>query len=87
MIEPQKIQWKRLSAEAVAIVASILFAFAVDAWWDDRQKTGDEQILLQSLLEDLTEKKVLLADDRMYNKAILRAVVGLLEQPTIRLRR
>jgi hypothetical protein len=44
LIEPQKIQWKRLSVEAVAIVASILFAFAIDAWWDDRQKAGDEQI-------------------------------------------
>ena len=28
----QKIQWKRLSVEAFAIVASILLAFAIDAW-------------------------------------------------------
>jgi len=32
----QTIQWRRLSAEAVAIVGSILLAFAIDAWWNDR---------------------------------------------------
>jgi hypothetical protein len=32
----QTIQWKRLIVEAVAIVGSILLAFAIDAWWDDR---------------------------------------------------
>ena len=32
----QTIQWKRLFVEAVAIVGSILLAFAIDAWWEDR---------------------------------------------------
>jgi hypothetical protein len=30
------IPWKRLSVEAVAIVGSILLAFAIDAWWEER---------------------------------------------------
>jgi len=34
--ETQKIPWKRISVEAAAIVASILLAFAIDAWWEDR---------------------------------------------------
>jgi len=35
--ETEKIPWKRLVLEATAIVASILLAFAIDAWWDERQ--------------------------------------------------
>jgi len=43
MDEPQKIAWNRLAVEAVAIVGSILLAFAIDAWWDE-QKEQDAQI-------------------------------------------
>ena len=37
MPEAEKIPWKRLSVEAAAIVASILLAFAIDAWWNELQ--------------------------------------------------
>ena len=30
------IPWLRIGAESAAIVASILFAFIIDAWWEDR---------------------------------------------------
>lgn len=46
MNEPQKVQWTRLSTEAVAIVASILFAFAIDAWWDEEQERENVRDLL-----------------------------------------
>lgn len=36
MTDTQKLPWKRLLAEATAIVLSILLAFAIDAWWEDR---------------------------------------------------
>ena len=78
MTDTQKTPWKRLSVEAVAIVTSILFAFSIDAWWDDRQRVNDEHVFLQFLLEDLREKKSLLASDRKYNNAILQATIGLL---------
>jgi hypothetical protein len=78
MTSNKKEQWKRLSAEAMAIIASILFAFAIDAWWDDRKKSEDERVLLQALVEDLYDKKLKLADDRIYNEAIRRAATGLL---------
>jgi len=42
MINADKIPWKRLSVEAAAIVASILLAFAIDAWWGDRQRDEAE---------------------------------------------
>ncbi len=35
MATTQKIQWKSLFAEAIAIVTSILLAFAIDAWWEE----------------------------------------------------
>jgi len=77
MTETRKNSWKRLSVEVAAIVASILLAFAIQAWWDDRQRTTDERVFLQSLLEDLREKKILLGNDRTYNNAILQAAIGL----------
>lgn len=43
------IQWKRLSVEAFVIVASILLAFSIDAWWDTRQSVSRERELLASL--------------------------------------
>lgn len=36
MTDNQSIPWKRLCIEATAIVASILLAFAIDAWWAER---------------------------------------------------
>ncbi len=52
MSENQNIPWKRLSLEAVAIIASILLAFAIDAWWEDRQERVLEQQYLASLKAD-----------------------------------
>lgn len=49
MGEIQKIPWKRLSVEAAAIVVSILLAFAIDAWWDDRQERAEEREVLAAL--------------------------------------
>jgi hypothetical protein len=52
MTEPQKIPWKRISVEATAIVASILLAFTIDAWWDSRSDAMQEQALLLALSSD-----------------------------------
>ena len=46
MTEPRIIPWKRIAVEAVAIVASILLAFAIEAWWDDWQQQEAEQVIL-----------------------------------------
>lgn len=47
-----QIPWKRIAAEAIAIVASILIAFALDAWWDRRSERVQETALLSALEED-----------------------------------
>jgi hypothetical protein len=57
MTRNEKIPWKRLSVEAAAIVASILLAFAIDAWWDDRQDRESEQLALQTLREDFAASR------------------------------
>ena len=55
MTETQNIPWKRLSVEAAAIVASILLAFAIDAWWENRALAKDEVVSLDLIRRDLVE--------------------------------
>jgi hypothetical protein len=78
MTETQNIPWKRLSVEAAAIVASILLAFSIDAWWGDRQQREAEQVILQALLDDLQVKQVLLADMNLFSNAIFKSAETLL---------
>jgi hypothetical protein len=52
MSTANNIPWKRLTVEAVAIIVSILMAFAIDAWWDDRQTRMEEQQILHGLKEE-----------------------------------
>ena len=49
MTNTQKIQWKRIGIEATAIVASILVAFSIDAWWDDTQEKRRVRTTLEGL--------------------------------------
>ena len=52
-IARRPIPWTRLLAEAVAIVASILMAFSVDAAWSRHQEAGQEARLRERLAEEL----------------------------------
>ena len=62
MTETQKIEWKRVGIEATAIVASILLAFSIQAWWDNLQAREAEQIALLSLLDDFESSRIELTD-------------------------
>jgi len=57
MTEPLIIPWKRIAIEAAAIVASILLAFAIDAWWADRQARIEVRETLAIVLSDFRESK------------------------------
>jgi hypothetical protein len=48
------IQWKRISAEGATIVISIILAFSIDAWWDERQERRDEIEILERLQMELS---------------------------------
>jgi hypothetical protein len=48
-----RVQWRRLSAEAAAIVASILLAFSIDAWWDRSNQEAAEAEWIAAIHLDL----------------------------------
>jgi hypothetical protein len=45
----QEIPWNRFAVEAIVIVGSILLAFVIDAWWNERSERQLENRYLQSL--------------------------------------
>ena len=49
--------WKRRLVEGVAIVVSILLAFAIDAWWDRRAATVQAIAILQGLQADFRDSQ------------------------------
>ena len=57
MNDPQTIAWKRIAVEAVVIVASILLAFAIDAWWDDREARHQLSLELVNVMGELQENR------------------------------
>ncbi len=52
MAESQIVPWKTITVEAVAIVLSILLAFAIDAWWAEKKESDVEHAALLSLRSD-----------------------------------
>ncbi|NNF12058.1 MAG: hypothetical protein HKN72_02475 [Gemmatimonadetes bacterium] len=53
MTRGEQISVKRVTVEALAVVLSILLAFAIDAAWDARNDRSSETAALQSLLSEL----------------------------------
>jgi hypothetical protein len=58
------ISWPRITTEAAAIVGSILLAFAIDAWWDERQLRAEEQEILRGLKGEFEAIHATLARDK-----------------------
>ena len=76
-----RIQWQRLLAEAAAIVASILLAFAIDAWWDRTQQEALEAGWLAAVRFDLEATRDQINDSINEAEAIVGAaetLIGLL---------
>jgi len=82
MTKFQEIPWPRIFAEGAAIILSILLAFWIQAWWEGRQQQGDERIFLQSLLDDLSDKKQQLNRDKRYIAVIFESATTLLQTAT-----
>lgn len=80
MTDPKDFLWKRTSAEAVAIVASILFAFAIDAWWQDRQERISDNTHLATVLTELRTHETLLTEAISAHESTLEAGRELLER-------
>lgn len=64
----QSIAWKRLTAEAAAIVVSILLAFWIDAWWDGRKEQLEEQEILVGLEVEFVDLRDRLDEWAQFNR-------------------
>lgn len=53
MTDTKEIPWRRLTVEGAAIVVSILLAFGIDAWWDERNDLHRERAYLEILRDDV----------------------------------
>ncbi len=62
MTMAREVPWNQLAVEAVAIVASILLAFAIDAWWEERVLRIEEQQILQGLREEFLSVHAVLSE-------------------------
>ena len=78
MSTANNIPWKRLTVEAVAIVVSILMAFAIDAWWDERQIRIEEQQILHGLKAEFIVIQKTLARDKAEHLTGLKFLENLL---------
>ncbi len=54
MRDIQQIPLKRIALEGAVIVASILLAFAIDAWWDERNERVEETEVLLGLKSEFS---------------------------------
>jgi len=61
MAESRKIPWITISVEAVAVVMSILLAFAIDAWWAQKKENEVEHVALLALRDDFLASREQLA--------------------------
>ena len=60
----------RVIGEASVIVVSILLAFAIDAWWDNRQELREELRILAALEEDFENTRGTIANTvALYHQA------------------
>ncbi len=48
----ERLSWRRIGVEAVVVVASILMAFGIQAWWDGRSSRDLRVATLERLLAD-----------------------------------
>ena len=75
---PQVQKWRRVIAEGLIIVFSILLAFGIEAGWSQRGERQDEVDALRGLRDDFVENLDRLASARLEHAAIRDAAVLLL---------
>ena len=79
MAGTSEISWKRTTVEAAAIVASILLAFAIDAWWDDRQLRIEEVEILHGLKQEFQQNRDVLVESVEFHSNMLLATKELMD--------
>jgi uncharacterized membrane protein YccC len=79
MHNPYDIPWKRIFAEGVAIVVSILLAFWIDAWWAAGRESDEVREMLSAVLEDFQRSKSRVDSRRSFASARQDSIARLLE--------
>lgn len=79
MPNSNNIPWGRVLVEGAAIVISILLAFGIDAWWQDRQERAEEQQVLNGLKDEFTLINDVLTSHKQQHLERLQALEELLE--------
>jgi hypothetical protein len=77
-VESNLRRWGFLFTEMVLIVASILLAFALDSWWDERKDREEEQQILIGLRDEFSHGRGLLVDRIEQHETDLRKMETLL---------
>ena len=72
------LSWGKLTAEAVAVVASILLAFGIDAAWDARQEGAAERAAIEALRVEMISNRERLARTIRYNEEASASVAAFL---------
>lgn len=75
MADSQTIQWRRIAVESVAIIISILLAFAIDAWWEEKQERAAEAEILIGLEQEFQETQGLI-DDKLAHYGNMKTAVA-----------
>ncbi len=78
MTRYQEIPWLRIGAESVAIVGSILLAFAIDTWWTNQQEREEEESLLTALKEEAEDNLFEIEKELIYRHAAIESATKLL---------
>ena len=71
-------RWTSIAAESVAIVVSILLAFAIDAWWEERKEREYEQEALSGLKSEYEDHRQVIEWQIDFHTMSLRAIAGLM---------
>ena len=70
----RQVPWFRIGTEGVAIIASILIAFSLDAWWDGRELAEREDRYLESLERDFLENRENLEQTIQVQSAVMESI-------------
>lgn len=68
----EHIRWTRVALEAFVIVGSILLAFAIDAWWAERQEREAERDYLGRIHRDLENSRENIVEHAAHYEVIIR---------------
>jgi hypothetical protein len=75
----RQLPWLRISAEGVAIVVSILLAFAIQAWWEGRKERDEQDTILAAISVEIAANLAAIHCELQYRAAAKENIQLILE--------